>query len=42
MQKNVRYAQVVCDAPSTGSLRRLPPSTLKKGVQPYPRELVIR
>jgi hypothetical protein len=42
MQKNVRYAQVVSDAQSTGSLRRLPPSTLKKGVEPYPRELVIR
>ena len=42
MQKNVRYAQVVSDAPNTGTLRRLPPSTLKKGVEPYPRELVIR
>jgi len=42
MQKNVRYAQVVSDAPNTGTLRRLPPSTLKKGVEPYPKELVIR
>jgi len=42
MQKNVRYAQVVSDGPNIGSLRRLPPSTLKKGVEPHPRELVIR
>jgi hypothetical protein len=42
MQKNVRYAQVVSEAPNTGSLRRLPPMTLKKGVRPYPKELVIR
>jgi len=42
MQKNVRYAQVVSDTPNTGTLRRLPPSTLNKGVQPYPKELVIR
>ena len=42
MQKNVRYAQVVSDTPNTGTLRRLPPSTLKAGVEPYPRELVIR
>jgi len=42
MQKNVRYAQVVSDAPNTGALRRLPPSTLMEGVEPYPKELVIR
>jgi hypothetical protein len=42
MQKNVRYAQVVSDATNTGTLRRLPPSTLKKGVEPYPKELVVR
>lgn len=42
MQKNVRYAQAVGDAAHTDMLRRLPPSTLKKGVQPYPKELVIR
>jgi hypothetical protein len=42
MQKNVRYAQAVGDAPNAGMLRRTPPSTLKKGVEPYPRNLVIR
>ena len=42
MQKNVRYAQAVADASGTGMLRRLPPSTLKKGVEPYPKDLVIR
>lgn len=42
MQKNVRYAQAVGDAPNTDMLRRTPPSTLKKGVQPYPKDLVIR
>ncbi|MBI1943443.1 MAG: hypothetical protein HYS35_07235 [Betaproteobacteria bacterium] len=42
MQKNVRYAQAVADAPSTRMLRRTPPSTLKNGVEPYPRDLVIR
>jgi len=42
MQKNVRYAQAVGHAPNTDMLRRLPPSTLKKGVEPYPRDLVIR
>jgi hypothetical protein len=42
MQKNVRYAKAVGDAPATSMLRRLPPSTLKKGVEPYPKELVIR
>ncbi len=42
MQKNVRYAQVVSDAPDTGMLRRAPPSTLSKGVEPYPKGLVIR
>jgi len=42
MQKNVRYAQAVSDAPSTDMLRRAPPSTLKEGVEPYPKDLVIR
>jgi hypothetical protein len=42
MQKNVRYAQAVGDAPQAGMLRRLPPSTLNKGVQPYPKGMVIR
>ena len=42
MQKNVRYAQAVADAPSRRSLRRAPPKTLNKGVEPYPKELVIR
>src|SRR5687767_2180343 len=42
MQKNVRYAQAVGDAPHTGMLRRTSPSTLKKGVEPYPKNLVIR
>ena len=42
MQKNVRYAQAIADSPNTDMLRRAPPSTLKKGVEPYPRDLVIR
>ena len=43
MQKNVRYAQVVCDAPpSVDMLRRTPPSTLNEGVEPYPKNIVIR
>jgi hypothetical protein len=42
MQKNVRYAQAIADAPDTGMLRRAAPSTLKKGVEPYPKDLVIR
>jgi len=42
MQKNVRYAQVVGESANTSTLRRLPPSTLKQGVEPYPKELVIR
>lgn len=42
IQKNVRYAQAVGNAPSTSMLRRMPPSTLQKGIQPYPKELVIR
>jgi hypothetical protein len=42
MQKNVRYARVVGDAPNTDMLRRTPPSTLRKGVEPYPKDLVIR
>jgi len=42
MQKNVRYAKAMSDAPNTDMLRRLPPSTLNKGVEPYPKDLVIR
>jgi len=43
MQKNVRYAQAVGDAPiSVDMLRRTPPSTLNKGVEPYPKGIVIR
>jgi len=42
MQKNVRYAKVVGEAPNTDMLRRMPPSTLKPGVEPYPKDLVIR
>ena len=42
MQKNVRYAQAIADAPTTEMLRRAPPSTLEKGVEPYPKDLVIR
>jgi len=42
MQKNVRYARVVGDAPDTDLLRRTPPSTLNQGVEPYPKDLVIR
>lgn len=43
MQKNVRYARAVCDAPARHELlRRMPPSTLKRGVEPYPKDLVIR
>jgi hypothetical protein len=42
MQKNVRYAKAIGDLPSAGTLRRTPPSTLKKGVNPFPKELVIR
>jgi hypothetical protein len=42
MQKNVRYAQAIADAPNTEMLRRAPPSTLNKGVVPYPKDLVIR
>ena len=42
MQKNVRYARAVADAPSRQALRRAPPSTLNEGVEPYPKGLVIR
>ena len=42
MQKNVRYAKAVGDAPTGGTLRRTPPRTLKKGVEPYPRDLMVR
>jgi hypothetical protein len=42
MQKNVRYAQAVGEAPNTDMLRRTPPTTLKSGVTPYPKDMVIR
>src|SRR5258706_13732442 len=43
MQKNVRYAQAVSDSPiSMDMLRRTPPPTLNKGVEPYPKGIVIR
>jgi hypothetical protein len=42
MQKNVRYAKAVGEAATTDMLRRMPPSTLAQGVEPHPRELVIR
>jgi hypothetical protein len=42
MQKNVRYAQAVGSAPTAATLRREPPRTLLKGVEPYPSDLVIR
>jgi hypothetical protein len=42
MQKNVRYARVVGEASNTDMLRRTPPSTLSQGVEPYPKDLVIR
>ncbi|MBM3367617.1 MAG: hypothetical protein FJY43_04950 [Betaproteobacteria bacterium] len=42
MQKNVRYAQTVAQAPDTDMLRRAPPSTLNAGIEPYPKGMVIR
>ncbi len=42
MQKNVRYARAISEAPSTDMLRRSPPRTLKAGVEPHPADLVIR
>ena len=42
MQKNLRYARAVADAPSRRALRRVPPWTLNEGVEPYPKGLVIR
>jgi hypothetical protein len=38
----VRYARVVGEASNTDMLRRTPPSTLSQGVEPYPKDLVIR
>jgi hypothetical protein len=40
MQKNVRYAQLLAQAPSPEWLRRRPPSTLAPHVVPYPKDLV--
>ena len=42
MQKNVRYAQAVGNEPGRQTLRRTPPKTLNKGVEPFPKSLVIR
>ena len=42
MQKNVRYAQAMGDAPTAKMIRRTPPSTLNKGVECHPKDLVIR
>lgn len=42
MQKNVRYAQAVGDVPEADMLRRSPPYTLNDGIEPYPKDLVIR
>ena len=42
MHKNVRYAKAIGEARGRDMLRRAPPRTLKKGVQPYPKGLVIR
>jgi hypothetical protein len=40
MQKNIRYAQLVAEAPSPEQLRRQPPSTLAPHVTPYPKDLL--
>lgn len=41
LQKNVRYAQLVAQAPDPqAQLRRQPPSTLVPEAEPYPRDLV--
>jgi hypothetical protein len=40
MQKNVRYAQLMAQAPSAEQLRRQPPSTLAPEVRPYPKDLI--
>jgi hypothetical protein len=40
MQKNVRYAQRLAEAPSAEQLRRQPPSTLAPDVMPYPKDLL--
>ena len=42
MQKNVRYAQAVGNVPEADMLRRSPPCTLGDGIEPYPKDLVIR
>ena len=42
MRKNARYAQTVANAPGRASLRRVPPKTLSKGVEPYPKGMVFR
>ena len=39
MQKNIHYAQLLVQALSVERLRRLPPTTLAPGVQPYPKNL---
>jgi hypothetical protein len=42
IQKNVRYARTMGESTERKMLRRQPPSTLTAGVEPYPREMVIR
>jgi len=42
MQKNVRYAQSLANAPTISLLRRQPPSTLIPGTEPYPKDLISR
>ena len=40
MQKNVHYAQVLANSPTSNLLRRQPPTTLSPEVEPYPRGLI--
>ncbi len=40
MQKNVDYAQVLANAPTSNLLRRQPPTTLSPEVEPYPKGLI--
>ena len=42
IHKNVRYARTMGESTERKMLRRQPPSTLTAGVEPYPREMVIR
>jgi hypothetical protein len=40
MHKNVHYAQVLANSPTSNLLRRQPPTTLSPEVEPYPRGLI--